>query len=287
MPKLEIIIGDVKNASEEIARKVIADIKIASAEARSYNMACAKGNSALELYNALRKAPDPNFSIVTAFCIDEDLGSSSSYNFIKATLPGSVKNVEKINSEFLCLATKIDGNLFRNMLKNNPDGYMMRGREIFMRRSSSYNVNCLFDAIKNSCSSYENKILHAGGIDIAIMGLGADPLHIGSNFPPTYEDSITHLAEKTDKSGNVIGYAITMGIKTLCSAKKAVLFAFGDKKAAGVKEFLECEISENCPPSLLRNMDYLVAALDHAAASKLDFDKLKEIYKDRGTILRC
>ena len=129
-------------------------------------------------------------------------------------------------------------------MKTTPVYYGLIGREINPRGPSGLPAE-----IKEACQSYEERIEAKGVIEIAIIGLGVDPMHIGSNFPPTCDDSRTHLGEKVDAEGNVIGYAMTMGIATLCSARQVVLFAAGEKKAEGVRVMMEEPIGPSCPPS--------------------------------------
>ena len=293
MPKtLEIIIGDVTKVSQELAGRAIKEIQEERKNGRDYNIACAKGSSAVKYYESLKEIENNGFCFtnVKAFCIDEDLNATISYDFARDNLPKGI-SVDGLRSKFSYVGKIVDKDLLSQIIADNPSTYSHIGstyshigREIVIRpqriiRSLSYGIN-------NVCLSYEEKIIKSGGIDLAIIGLGIDPLHIGSNFPSTCENSITHLAGKINKDGNVIGYAMTMGTKTLCSAKKAVLFASGNKKADGVKELLECAINTNCPPSYLRNMDNLTLALDQAAASRLDFVKLNEVYKSRELIIK-
>ena len=286
MPKtLEIIIGDVKKVSQELAERTVKEIEEARKNGRNYNIACAKGNSAVKYYQALREIENSGFCFtnVKAFCIDEDLNTTSGYDFIKDKLPKGIF-VEVLRAKFSYDGKAVDKDLLTQIIADNHLIYSHRGREIVIQpqhaiRSLSYGINKV-------CIGYEEKIAKSGGIDLAIIGLGVDPLHIGSDFPPTAEESRTHLAEKVNKDGNIIGYAMTMGIATLRSADKAIIFAQGEKKAFGVRELLECTIGENCPPSYLRNMGNLVVALDNAAASGLDFGRLKEIYQDRELLVK-
>ncbi|MBS3098036.1 6-phosphogluconolactonase [Candidatus Woesearchaeota archaeon] len=285
MPKtLEIIIGDVKKVSQELAERTVKEIEEARKNGRNYNIACAKGSSAVKYYEALKEIENGGFCFtnVKAFCIDEDLNATTGYDFARNNLPKGI-SVEGVRARFSYDGKAVDKDLLTPIIAANPLIYSHRGREIAIQpqnaiRSLSYGINKV-------CTGYEDKIASSGGIDTAVIGLGVDPLHIGSDFPPTKKESRTHLAEKADANGNIIGYAMTMGIATLCSAKKGVLFAQGEKKADGVKELLECDIDENCPPSYIRDMDNLIVALDQGAASRLDFDKLREIYKDRE--LKC
>ncbi len=138
----------------------------------------------------------------------------------------------------------------------------------------------------NACQDY-GSLIAAYGIDLAVMGLGANPTHVASNFPPTPKHIGVHLVQKVDAEGKPTGvYALTMGIGTLTSARKGILLASGEGKADAIKSTLESAENAFCPPSYLRNMDNLIVALDKGAASKLSFDALRQMYSDRKLILR-
>jgi len=297
MQKLEIIIGNVKTVSEELAQRTIAEIEEARADGKTYTLVCAKGSSAKEYYAALKQSGF-DFRDVTAFAIDQDLGKSNdpspdknARKFLEENLPEGIQ-IQAINADFLQDGVLVDNDLFAKMMAANPGDYARIGREITLQ-----GVDRVSMEIRNAIHSYNQIIAQTGRYDdeglpiyrhlnLAIIGLGVNPLHMGSNFPQTDPKSSTHLGEKLDKDGNVVGYAMTMGISTLCSAEQAILFAAGESKAEGLKKVLEGPITEQCPPSYLRNMNDLTLALDPAAASKLDLDRLKEMYQDRQLVVR-
>ena len=63
--------------------------------------------------------------------------------------------------------------------------------------------------------------------------------------------------------------AITIGISTMLSAKKIVLMAWGEGKAAAVKAIAEGEVDSSCPASYLQRHDHISFYVDEAAASLL------------------
>ena len=83
------------------------------------------------------------------------------------------------------------------------------------------------------CKEYEKKIKSFGGIDIQILGIGANG-HIGFNEPGSNLNSITRLVKldyqtrhdaRLNFNGikNVPSSAITMGIKTILASKRLSL----------------------------------------------------------------
>ena len=63
--------------------------------------------------------------------------------------------------------------------------------------------------------------------------------------------------------------AITMGISTMMSAKRIILMAWGEDKAAAVKAIAEGEIDSSCPASFLQRHDHISFYVDESAASLL------------------
>ena len=101
--------------------------------------------------------------------------------------------------------------------------------------------------IEEECASYEKKIKAAGGIDLQLLGIGNNG-HIGFNEPDGFFEKDTHvvnLQQNTieansrffDSVDDVPKQAVTMGIKTIMSAKKILMLVNGEKKADIVKAF--------------------------------------------------
>ena len=129
-----------------------------------------------------------------------------------------------------------------------------------------------------AAAAYERAIADAGGIDLALLGIGRNG-HIAFNEPGAAFDSRTRvvtLSEAT-RGANASAFgaapvprqAITVGIATLLEARRCVLLATGAAKAEAVEQAFEGSVSEQVPASALRRHPNLTAVLDRAAASRL------------------
>lgn len=133
--------------------------------------------------------------------------------------------------------------------------------------------------VKQECADYENKIREAGPIDIIFLGIGKNG-HIGFNEPEDFFEPYTHevkLQPNTikansrffDGTDDVPRTAITMGIKTILSAEKIVLFAAGASKAEAVAKMIKGKITPRLPASILQLHDNITVIVDKAAAASL------------------
>ncbi|MDF7639850.1 glucosamine-6-phosphate deaminase [Lactobacillus sp. ESL0791] len=129
-----------------------------------------------------------------------------------------------------------------------------------------------------------DQIIKDNPIDIQLLGIGRNG-HIAFNEPGTPFDSLTHEVKLTDNTikansrffasiDDVPKSAICMGIANIMSAKKIVLLAFGENKAAAVKKMIEGPVTEEVPASVLQKHPDVTVILDQAAAAELD-DKYK------------
>lgn len=129
------------------------------------------------------------------------------------------------------------------------------------------------------CRRYEAAIEDGCGIDLQLLGIGANG-HIGFNEPGTPLDSTTHvvrLAEDTvaksawlfDRPEDVPRLAITMGLKTIMRARRLLLLAGGEAKAAALVAALEGPVTPEVPASTLQLHACLTVVADRAAASRL------------------
>ena len=129
------------------------------------------------------------------------------------------------------------------------------------------------------CVSYEEAIRQAGGVDIQVLGIGNNG-HIGFNEPGSSADSTTRVVQLTESTieanaryfasiEEVPTQAVSMGIKTILSAKKVVLLASGEAKAEAVRLMLEGEPTADVPASLLQLHPDVTVIVDEAAASQL------------------
>jgi len=122
---------------------------------------------------------------------------------------------------------------------------------------------------------YERAIQDNGGIDLLIVGIGANG-HIAFNEPGSRFDSRTravNLAPETIANARrhfpseaaVPRQAITMGIGTILEARRILLLASGASKAEAVRRALGGPISESLPASALQLHSRVIVILDEAA----------------------
>jgi glucosamine-6-phosphate deaminase len=131
------------------------------------------------------------------------------------------------------------------------------------------------------CLRYERLIHEAGGVDLAILGIGHNG-HIGFNEPGTSFESRTHVAQVTPETresnrwvfpdDRVPSKAITVGIATILGAREIVLMATGPDKAEVLVKALNGAIDPSVPASALRlhpNVRVVADASAAGVASKL------------------
>ncbi len=127
---------------------------------------------------------------------------------------------------------------------------------------------------------YEEQIKQAGGIDLQILGIGANG-HIGFNEPTSSLASRTRIKTLTQQtlSDNSRLFddnefqptlAMTMGIATILDARYVLLMATGESKAKAVKDMVAGPLSAMCPASALQMHENAIVLLDKAAASQLE-----------------
>ncbi|NND99314.1 MAG: glucosamine-6-phosphate deaminase [Pirellulaceae bacterium] len=133
--------------------------------------------------------------------------------------------------------------------------------------------------VDRHAGDYEQRVANAGGVDLQLLGIGHNG-HIAFNEPGSPRDSRTRqvdLTERTvqsnarffDSIDDVPRTAITMGIGTILEAKRIVLLAIGESKAAAVRLAVEGKIDADHPASFLQTHPDVTYVLDAAAASGL------------------
>ncbi len=142
------------------------------------------------------------------------------------------------------------------------------------------------DQIEEYCRWYEEHIKEHGGIDLQILGIGANG-HIAFNEPGTALQSRTQLVTldaQTIKDNSrffeseeeVPRWAISMGVATILEARKIILLANGEHKADAIAMCVEGPITAQVTSSALQLHPNTTVIVDEAAASKL---KRTEHYK--------
>jgi glucosamine-6-phosphate deaminase len=130
------------------------------------------------------------------------------------------------------------------------------------------------------CDRYETAIATAGGIDLQIVGIGANG-HIGFNEPGDELVSRTHrvtLHEVTRRENaalfggdptEVPREALSMGMATILRASCIVLIATGERKARCVERTVRGPLTTRLPASFLQTHRHVELFLDRGAASLL------------------
>lgn len=143
-----------------------------------------------------------------------------------------------------------------------------------------------------AAARYDAAIAAAGGVDLQILGIGANG-HIGFNEPGSAPDSRTRvvaLAPRTladnsrffgGDSDAVPTHALTQGIGTILEAREIVLLARGASKAEAVARAVEGPQTAGLPASFLQRHARVTFVLDAAAASKLSSGTLAAATQSR------
>jgi len=207
----------------------------------------ATGSTPLGLYREMirmNKEEGLDFSKVTTFNLDEYVGLP----------PGHDQSYRRF----------MDDNLFKQI--NIPERFI-------------HVPDGMAQDIDAHCDWYEKEIENAGGINLQILGIGANG-HIAFNEPGSSLGSRTRiktLDEKTRKDNarffssmdEVPKYALTMGVGTIMDAHELLLLANGEGKADAVKAAVEGPITAHCPASIVQLHRRVIVLVDEPAAKKL------------------
>ena len=127
--------------------------------------------------------------------------------------------------------------------------------------------------------AYEAAIRSAGGVDLQILGIGANG-HLGFNEPTSSLRSRTRLktlapqtradnARFFDDPDQVPTHCVTQGLGTIMDARELVLVAQGAEKAKAVADAVEGPVTSMCPGSILQFHPRATVIIDDAAAAEL------------------
>ncbi|HKT47551.1 MAG TPA: glucosamine-6-phosphate deaminase [Candidatus Acidoferrales bacterium] len=245
----------LKRNAEEVAIHAAQLIAGAIRKNPALRLGMATGNTMVGVYSELvrmHREQGLDFSRVITFNLDEYLGIGASH-------PGSLRHF--MDEHFF---TKV--NLAGEHI-HAPDGTIGGDYEEY-------------------CTSYEQAIRDAGGIDLQLLGIGRNG-HIGFNEPTSSLGSRTRLkvldqptvADNYKSFGtteDVPKCAITVGIGTILECRKILLLANGESKADAILKAIEGPVTSAVPASALQMHPDVTFLLDEGAASKLTH---KEYYR--------
>lgn len=150
--------------------------------------------------------------------------------------------------------------------------------------------------VEEFCEWYEAEIKRAGGIDIQVLGIGADG-HIAFNEPGSSLGSRTRLKTLTKQTiednarffknlDEVPRFAITMGVGTIMEAREILLVANGAKKAEIVARAIEGPITAQVSASVLQLHRHVTVILDGPAGSKLErADYYRWVFQEKKRLI--
>jgi galactosamine-6-phosphate isomerase len=144
----------------------------------------------------------------------------------------------------------------------------------------------LFDGmsedLREECTKMDAVIGEKGGIDLIVVGIGMNG-HIGFNEPGVSFDNYSHVID-LDETTITVGQkyfttpvslqkGITLGLKHLLNAKKAILIANGTKKAGVIRDTVEQKVNNNFPATVMQQHANGFVMIDEGAASLLNQSK--------------
>ncbi len=152
-------------------------------------------------------------------------------------------------------------------------------RHVNIKIENTYVPDGLSADLQRTCKEFEELIKRAGGIDLQLLGIGANG-HIAFNEPGSSFDSrtmVVNLSKRTIKDNarffksieEVPRQALSMGMETIMEVRKIILLASGVGKAEAVAKSVEGPITTDVPASILQRHPNCIFILDEEAASKL------------------
>ncbi len=125
------------------------------------------------------------------------------------------------------------------------------------------------------CARYEAAIAQAGGIDLAVLGLGRNG-HLAFNEPGaslagrTRVEVLMRVELGPDNHREPLPrVAVTLGVGTILASRACLVVAFGFEKERAVAEMIEGPVTAMVPASALQLHPNTTVVLDDAAAALL------------------
>ncbi|WP_221390598.1 glucosamine-6-phosphate deaminase [Dyadobacter sp. NIV53] len=131
---------------------------------------------------------------------------------------------------------------------------------------------------QTECERVNDAIAKAGGLDLIILGVGMNG-HLALNEPGTAFDTYAHVSEldtitkevgqKYFNQATELKLGITVGIRHILEAKKAILIASGKAKAPVIQRALSLPVTTDFPASILQEHSDSEFILDKEAGELL------------------
>lgn len=128
---------------------------------------------------------------------------------------------------------------------------------------------------ERSVLDHERRIEDAGGLDVVVLGLGQNG-HLGFNEPGSTRDCGARVLDldpisveanrKWFGGDHAPSRGATIGMRTLLSARRVLVMAYGLHKAAAVRAMMQGPCSPSCPASFLKDHPDTTLIVDTAAA---------------------
>jgi len=152
-------------------------------------------------------------------------------------------------------------------------------RQVNIDPRNTHLPNGMAEDLDAECRRYEATIQRFGGIDLQLLGIGKAG-HIGFNEPLSALRSRTRVKALTpttlEQNAPFFGgedqmprRAITMGVGTIIEARRCLLLATGDSKAAVLAQAVEGPITSMVSASALQLHARCTVVVDEAAAGRL------------------
>lgn len=128
-----------------------------------------------------------------------------------------------------------------------------------------------------ACRVYHEKLVAAGGLDLAILGLGPNG-HIGYNDPPANATATTRVLDLSESSlatcardwggrDQILPQALTIGMDLLLAARQKLLIVSGAHKREILQQSLYGPLTPEVPASYLQQATHVTVIADEAAMS--------------------
>ena len=246
---LIVIKKNYEEMSLEAARVVSETVR----EKPSSVLGLATGSSPLGVYKELirmHKKEGLDFSKVTTFNLDEYIGLA----------PSHPQSYHYFMQESLFKYINVD--------------------ERFIHIPSGMVDVTDIERIHRYCGWYEEQISEGGGMDLQLLGIGANG-HIGFNEPGSSLGARTRIKTLTQQTrednarffdndmNKVPKYAITMGVGTIMESRIVLLIASGRQKAEAIKKTVEGPITAMVPASIVQMHRKAILVVDEEAGSLL------------------